>query len=436
MLSFISTLPSQKVVIDANVTTVQTNNALRPPILGTLPVYERDGAQVFNVGIPKFFSSTAGGWLPFAVGSGSLTPSLTGVENIGIGNPGAIGLFTGYDTITFPHDRYAQFSTISAGSGITITPTNGTLVFSASAGSINDLQLNGNTTQTASATGTYAISMGHYSTASGATAIAIGSSPITGLGAIASGAGSISIGAGSSTFNGAVAIGSNSIAIGSGTGAADGALALNSNCISIGITAVTISPNDIAIGSGASTNGVLNTGSSIAIGTNAISTGGNSICIGPGATASAANAVAFGSGATNNTANSFAFNTQPGPAFDYLRLQAPGFEVQTTSNTTPVGMFNAPYGTITMSAALAPNSFYEFTFNNTLITSSSIILLTPVGAVSGSGILSATTIPPGLIVEGVTTGSCTIAVSNPNGITIPTATKFAFSYFILYTARA
>jgi hypothetical protein len=130
---------SQKIINDARPYTVSTNVALLPPILATLPTIERDGATCVNMGIPKFFNATSGLWLPYAVGSGSITPALTGVENKGT-SAGSVPLFLGYDTTTFIDDRYVELAKLAPGpsGSVTITstalPANGSVLIDTAPG--------------------------------------------------------------------------------------------------------------------------------------------------------------------------------------------------------------------------------------------------------------------------------------------------------------
>jgi hypothetical protein len=129
---------SQKIINDARSYTISSSNSLLPPIISTLPVFERDGSICVNQGVLKFFNEASDLWLPYAVGSGSITPALTGVENLGT-SAGSVPLFLGYDTTTFPEERYVELAKIAPGpiGSITITPTalpNGSILIDTASG--------------------------------------------------------------------------------------------------------------------------------------------------------------------------------------------------------------------------------------------------------------------------------------------------------------
>lgn len=196
-----------------------------------------------------------------------------------------------------------------AGSNITLTPGVGTLTVSASGTvSVNDLALQGNTTQTAVAAGTYGVALGHTATVGvGATAgVAIGE------GANTFGAGGITIGSGSenivNTVN-SIVIGveslttaSNAIVIGNGAEVNYGSGTVSDlvNGIAIGTGAFCYNTYGMAIGNAAIAGATydeedpINYSECMAIGVGAIATGNSTIAIGTAASSGADFCVCIG----------------------------------------------------------------------------------------------------------------------------------------------
>lgn len=148
------------------------------------------------------------------------------------------------------------------------------------------LRLNGNTTNTATASGTNAIAMGVSATGSALNSIAIGNAPN----------------------------------------------ASATNTIAIGVTLTVSGANAIGIGSTITSSGTR----SIAIGNSATASGNGSIAIGDGAQGTATGAVALGDTTTNAVAQSFAFGYG---GSESLHIPAPtsgGLIVRTMSSTSAI----------------------------------------------------------------------------------------------------
>lgn len=167
------------------------------------------------------------------------------------------------------------------------------------ASGLNDVDLEGNTTQTASATGIRAISVGRFSVAAGSYSIAIGSdSTLTGATVALSAVDGIAIGTRSfSARPASIAIGSMSIA--------DSSPSVNGAALAIGDEAEARNDFTVSLGYRAKSFGV----DSMAFGRQATANNNGSIAIGPGASSTANNAVAIGGAIANTVANSIALGS-------------------------------------------------------------------------------------------------------------------------------
>jgi hypothetical protein len=160
----------------------------------------------------------------------------------------------------------------------------------------------------------------------------------------------------------------NAISIGFGT------CNVGTNTIAFGTNALANTANSIAIGNAATNT---NTGTSgICIGASTCNTGTNGIAIGVGANSTAAESVSIGHGVSNAITNSIALGTNSARFLQLDNLSnLPPTITQITSNSTAVTL-NHFAGKITMFGTLAANTAATFTFNNTRIASTSVILLT------------------------------------------------------------
>ena len=239
-----------------------------------------------------------------AATTGGTIASLTGGSGVTVVSTGAGGNVLRVRFYRTGTNAWSAYVTQVATSGLT---------------AINDLVLQGNTTNTASATGTYAIAEGHNTTSAGNQAISIGGSAVASQGATASAQGAIAIGGTNTSGNaGAAASGANSVAIGSGSAATAGAVASGTDGIAIGRAASAVSTGGIAVGA-----------SSVA--------GGNgSTVIGVGATdASFANSIVLGNGAASTVAGQMVLGTLTNQFGTIVTVG----KVPTT-NATPVAVYS------------------------------------------------------------------------------------------------
>ncbi len=211
---------------------------------------------------------------------------------------------------------------------------------SGTAGSINDLAIQGNTTATAVATGTLSIALGRNSAAiTEQGGIAIGSSSASNKGARATGICAVAIGsAKGSTALGAKATGSSSIAIGGGDDFdGSGPLASGDLSTAFGVYSVASGTYSVAFTGGTASGlgsfaymGTASGANSIALRGNATASG--AICIGLG-TASATNAVSIANSTTNSTANTIVIGTTN----THTRLTTMGDHYPEADNTKDLG---------------------------------------------------------------------------------------------------
>ena len=131
---------SFKLTGDARNQTSSTNAILRVPVYGALPANPNVGDIAFGDGI---LNVSNGQWLPVAIGPGSDTPAVTGLESIGT-FPGSLPIFTGYDPLQ-PTEKIAMISSVAPGANISLTVANNSLVISGVAGG-SALLLDGGTT--------------------------------------------------------------------------------------------------------------------------------------------------------------------------------------------------------------------------------------------------------------------------------------------------
>lgn len=246
-------------------------------------------------------------------------------------------------------------------------------------GGIYDLRVNGNGTNTASATGDRAIAIGHYARATGNDSVALGAGPAAATGPLASADNTVAIGYDSeSSATKAVSVGNSVTASGTGSvslglfSSASGAnsvaagvtcTASAANSVAVGINATASATGAVAVGgSTASSSAVASGAGAVAIGGGAMtasgtraigigfgnSTGTDSIAIGPNARANADNAIAIGVNALSNAANSISIQNSITGTPDTIYLGG-GIRVGTSGFYT-----NAVFGACTVKPA--PNS--------------------------------------------------------------------------------
>ena len=121
---------SFKFTKDTKTQTSTSISSARVPVVDALPSPGLSGSLVFNNGILEVSTGTQ--WLPLAIGSGSDTPAVTDLENIGT-FPGAVDLFTGYDPL-FPTEKVAMIRTVAPGANVNMSVVSDSLVIAATGG--------------------------------------------------------------------------------------------------------------------------------------------------------------------------------------------------------------------------------------------------------------------------------------------------------------
>jgi hypothetical protein len=131
---------SFKVRQDVQNNTSSTSSILKVPVANTLSPNPNIGDIAFSPATTAGILNVANGvtWLPIAIGPGSNTPAVTGLENVPTSYPGAEGLFSGYDTLG--REKVAMINQIAPGANVSFAPQpDGTIVISGVAGSASNL---------------------------------------------------------------------------------------------------------------------------------------------------------------------------------------------------------------------------------------------------------------------------------------------------------
>lgn len=253
-----------------------------------------------------------------------------------------------------------------------------TYLVGAVAGSgVNDVALEGNTTQTATASGTLGIAIGRNASASAANAIAVGGHSATGAAASAASA------------------------------------------IAVGQQAASSKADAIAIGRASTAGGGVGDTGAVCVGAGATATGDGSLALGKGTQALVDGAVSIGPGVTSSVVNGVSLGAN---ATTYLHIPPPPFATvkQATNNTTAVTI-NAVVGQIEMNTTTVGNTTYTFTVNNSFVAATSLVFIT-------NGDLGSGTRSYGMVgASGVTAGSFTLALRN-----IVAGDPPKFNFIVLY----
>jgi len=277
------------------------------------------------------------------------------------------------------------------------------------------------------ALGTGSIATGNTTVAIGADAVVSGNSSIA-IGQSSSATGSTSIAVGPNALAVSVnnvVVGRNafidgpnatgSIAIGSGSSQALAAQvsAGVSGGIAIGPVSDVVTDYGIAIGNGAFANGV----GSIAIGGANAAVTGDGARVGVVGGAGAAGAIAIGTGYVNTVASTFGAGNAAG---QFCLFSAKGTATVTAGTAT----VNATSGRITLAAALGITTGVSFTFSNTFLTATSVLIMTVQGQSS-----QVDTARPAITVDfedPIGAGTCTVHVFNGSNAATSTAPVIHF----------
>jgi hypothetical protein len=398
---------------------------------------------IANSGVTSFNGGTTG-----------LTPALATIGAVTLGGTlntmsGGTGLSTigGANTLLGVDvgGTVLEYKTLSAGPGITITPSPGDIQIDSIINVVlDDLAVPTYPTQpqingvwygsgTAGSSSATSVLLGNNATQiSGQSNVVIGynadadssiESVVIGAGTSTGGnSDAVIIGYNASGEQQSIAVGESSIAkpksvaIGSGANSNDNAIAIGIGattaieCVSIGTIATTAKPNSVAVGFKSNNTGVgaVTVGSSsysgadytIAIGNGAIANLDNAISIGSGATASALNSVAIGAGiVANQTGGLFAQHRGPG----VYSVNPAGFiagtnelvEVKLNDGQLIIGNTSGTASLATLTAGTAigiTNGAGAITITNTGVTSFSggTTGLTPVALSTGAVTLGGT----------------------------------------------